>query len=185
MNPYQCLLFIVLLATAAPIAAADWQLAEDSDFTFITTFEGVDTPGRFSEFEVEFAFDPADPETGRLQVTVMTGAADMGDPDMNAVLADPLWFDIANFPVAVFDSEQIEARAPGEFVATGELRLKGISRTVAVPFSWTQTGPGAEMRGAFNVMRIDFNVGSGEWATGDAIGLDVQLQFDLSLRHKE
>ena len=111
--------------------------------------------------------------------------ADMGDPDMNTIIADPVWFDVASFPQAVFESDRIEQTGLGEFVATGILNLKGISQDVAVPFSWSDDGLRGDMRGQFALQRIDFNVGSGEWASGDAIGIEVQLQFDIRLERAE
>ena len=175
----------MLLLAVLPAQAAEWRMQSGSKFTFAATFEGVGTPGRFELFDLILEFDPANPGTGHLRVAVDLTGADMGDPDMNTVIAGPAWFDVGNFPQAVFESERIEALGPGEFVATGVLNLKGISKTVAVPFSWSQDGARADMRGGFVLQRINFNVGSGEWATGDAIGIDVQLRFDISLERGE
>jgi polyisoprenoid-binding protein YceI len=176
---------LLLLLFTLPGHAAEWRLLDPSEFTFEATFEGASAPGRFEQFEIDMEFDPADPGAGHLRVTVSLAAADMGDSDMNTIIADPIWFDVGHYPRAVFESERIEARAPGNFVATGVLNLKGISQTVAVPFTWSEQAAQANMRGTFVVQRIAFNVGSGEWATGDAIGIDVQLQFDLSLARGE
>lgn len=176
---YATLLFLLL--SAVPAQASQWQVQGSSEFTFAVTFEGVDTLGRFKRFDVMFDFDPANPATGHLRVSVDLSGADMGDADLNAGIADPNWFDLDNFSKAVFDSKRIEARTPGEFVATGVLNLKGISKTVAVPFAWSEKGRHADMHGEFVLQRIDFNIGSGEWASSDPIGIEVKLRFDLSL----
>ena len=39
------------------------------------------------------------------------------------------------------------------------------------------------MTGEFSLRRTDFGVGSGEWSTGDSIGLEVRLAFDIPLSH--
>jgi len=179
----------LLLFVAVPSQAAEWRMLSDSEFTFEATFEGSAAPGRFEQFDLDLEFDPANPGAGRLRVTVSLAGADMGDPDINTIIANPIWFDAGHFPRAVFESERIETGAPGEFVATGVLDLKGISQTVVVPFTWSedssQKGARADMRGEFVLQRLDFNVGSGEWATADAIGIDVRLQFDLALERSE
>lgn len=177
-----CLLIISLPAMAI---AAEWQGAKDSEFTFEVAFEGVPTPGEFKEFDVDLDFDPASPESGKLRVTVNLKAADMGDPDMNDVLFDPAWLDVEQFTEAVFVSDAITEQAPGEFVATGTLDLKATVKTVAVPFSWTSSGDQATMQGNLILQRTDFDVGSGEWATDDAIGIDVTLDFTAQLLPKE
>ncbi len=184
MNLMRYACFLVILLAAVPAQAAEWQLRNGGEFTFGVTYEGVGTQGTFKRFDVMLKFDPKNLDTSHLYVTVDLTAADMGDPDMNAGIADPVWFDVGKFPKAVFDSKRIEARAPGEFVATGVLNLKGVNKTVAVPFSWSEKGRRAHMRGQFVLQRTNFNIGSGEWATGDPIGIDVKLRFDLSLERR-
>jgi polyisoprenoid-binding protein YceI len=116
-------MFVGCFATASLTLAEDWHSTGDSQFGFEATFEGVATPGEFRKFAVELDFDPASPDNGRLRVTVDLAAADMGDPDMNAVLFEPAWFDIGRFAVAVFESGEITERSPGMFLASGTLDL--------------------------------------------------------------
>lgn len=164
-----------------PADATDWNSTRNSDFTFEATFEGAALPGRFKEFNVALDFDPARPETGALRVTVDLPAADLGDAEMNTVLFDAAWFDIASFIEAVFVSDTIAATAPGQFVATGMLDLKGVRKPVVFPFSWTSSGDTATMRGEFSLKRTDFAVGSGEWASDASIGTSVGLSFTIEL----
>jgi polyisoprenoid-binding protein YceI len=172
-------------ATISLAQAGEWRSTDDSEFGFETTFEGVATPGEFTQFSVALDFDSSSPGDGRLRVTVDLTAADMGDPDMNAVLFEPAWFDTQNFETAVFDSSEIVERSPGEFLATGTLDLKGIRKTVNVPFAWTQTEDKAVMAGELTLDRNQFGIGNGEWASGDAIGIDVRLAFTVRLERAD
>ena len=176
------LLFLFVFAFAmAPTQAAVWKVRDKGEFTFEVSFEGVGTSGQFTQFDVALKFDPKQLDSSLLQVSVNLAAADMGDPEINEIIADPVWFDAGKFPRAVFKSTRIEARGPGKFVATGVLDLKGKRKEVTVPFSWSEKEKRADMRGEFIVQRIAFDVGSGEWAAADPIGIDVKLQFNLSL----
>ena len=185
MSPMRHHYLIPILLVAVPSSAAEWQMQPGSEFTFEATFEGVPTPGRFAGFELDLYFDPDNPDDARLRVTVDLAAADMGDPEMNAVLADPAWFDSATSPEAVFDSKDIDERPDGEFVANGILELKSTRQAVAVPFAWCESADGARMRGELVLERTDFDVGSGEWATDDSIGVDVLLRFDIRLEQRD
>lgn len=167
------------------LAAGQWKMLPGSSFTYEATFEGAAAPGRFKQFEVDLEFDPVRPATGRLRVTVDLRAADMGDPDLNDGIADPEWFHPVKFPEAVFSSDDITATAAGEYLAKGVLRLKGVSKPVVVPFSWSESGTQAQMRGGLIMKRTDFDVGSGEWATGDSIGIDIGLRFYIRLELHE
>ena len=156
-------------------AAAEWCSLDSSTFTFETTFEGGALPGEFRRFDVRYA------EGSALRVTVDLTAADMGDPDMNDVLGDPAWFGIETHPEAVFEASSIRETSAGQFSAAGKLSLKGVEGAATVPFSWQVNGDRAAMEGEFTLTRTNFNVGSGEWSTGESIGLDVALSFDIQL----
>jgi polyisoprenoid-binding protein YceI len=176
--------FFCSIATLA--ASADpWRMSDDSSFTFETEFEGTPLPGNFGEFAVLLEFDPQHPADGHLRVTVDLTGIDMGDPDMNDAIAAPEWFDFVGFPQAIYDSTDISQTPSGSFVARGELNLKGVRRNVEVPVIWSDAEDTASMRGAFTVRRGDFSIGSGEWAIGEQIGNEVDLQFSLELERIE
>jgi polyisoprenoid-binding protein YceI len=64
--------------------------------------------------------------------------------------------------------------------AIGTLQLKGFSQPVTVPVSWQPLPDGkAKMTGELLVGRNDFSIGSGEWASGEQIGLAVKIWFDV------
>lgn len=175
------LLIAAFFAVVSPAQADEWRSAENSEFGFEAIFEGVATPGKFTHFLVVLDLDPACAGNNKLRVTVDLTAADMGDPDMNAVLYEPAWFDTEHYAEAVFESSDIVEQSPGQFLATGMLDLKGARKTVAVPFSWTRSTDGASMKGELSLDRTRFDVGSGEWASDDAIGINVKLVFTVQL----
>ena len=179
------LIFTVMLFATPSLVAGQWKMLPGSSFTYEASFEGAAIPGWFRQFAVNLEFDQASPETGSLRVTVDLRAADMGDPELNDGIADPDWFHLGKFPEAVYSTDDITAIAPGEYLAKGVLRLKGVSKPVVLPFSWSESGTKAQMRGEFVMKRTDFDVGSGEWANGDSIGIDIGLKFDIRLEHYE
>ena len=172
---------IVLLIAPALASATEWCGVEGSSLAFETTFEGEALPGTFGRFDVVFDFDPGRPADADLRVTVDLLAGDMGDEDMNEVLFDVAWLHVGKYPEAVYTSDTILEQAPDSYIAEGALRLKGAERRVSVPFSFRNSDERAEMSGEVVLRRTDFDVGSGEWSTGDSIGLDVRLRFDVKL----
>ena len=174
-----------LIGLTLPVHAAEWCSVGDNAFSFEATFEGAASPGQFKRFSVRLDFEPINPVAGRLRVTVDLRETDMGDPDMNAVLFDPAWFDVGRFSEAVYESDNLSQTSPGKYVATGTLMLKGINKTIDVPFAWTELDDNASMQGQFAMRRTDFDVGSGEWAADDAIGVDVSLAFAVQLQRCE
>jgi polyisoprenoid-binding protein YceI len=168
-------------ATAA--SAAGWIMEPGtSSLTFVASYEGQAAPGRFRDIDTRLDFDPEHPDQGHLHVSVSMASADMDSADINGTIRAPEWFDVPRHPRAEFDSARIVRERPGHYVAQGRLTLKGVAREVAVPFAWTGSGPAATMAGQLDLDRTAFNIGTGEWATGRTIGLQVKVRFSLHLR---
>ena len=165
--------YLLLLFLSAP-AFADWQSTDDSKLEFEASFEGSPLPGEFPEFAVQFS-----PENAELRVTINVARADLGDDDMNAVLFDAAWFGTEH-ATAVFEATSVEPSDDG-FTAEGNLTLKGVTSPVTVPITWSEVGDTASMSGEFVLNRTAFEVGTGEWSTGDSIALEVKVRFEVAL----
>ena len=167
-----------------PVAeASSWQpLGAQSSLGFVATYEGDPAPGVFHVFRAALNFDPGRPTKGNLQVRVDLASADMRSADINAAIHGPLWLASASRRWAEFDSSDIRRSGPHRYVATGVLTLKGHRGTIAVPFSWTLQGDEAVLEGMTSVDRTVFDVGSGEWARPDQIGVHITLHYRVAFR---
>jgi polyisoprenoid-binding protein YceI len=163
---------------------ADWKMEPaQSRLEFIAAFEKTAAPGVFKEFDTRLArFEPDKPEAGKLDVTVKVTSADMRNGDVNRAIRGPEWFDFARFPQAEFHAEDIRRVAPGRYLARGTLSLKGLKKELEVPFTWQESGNAATMEGELSVERLQFGIGTGEWANGNTIGLGVRVKFNVRLR---
>ncbi|MDJ0916595.1 MAG: YceI family protein [Woeseiaceae bacterium] len=166
-------LALVLLFPTALLADV-WISDSNGSFGFEATFEGDPLPGDFTDFNVSWS-DEA------LTVTVNLAGSDMGDGEMNAILHDPTWLAVEQFATAVFSAAKVSCD-DSACLASGELELKGAKQAIDVPFTWAEDGDSATMRGELSLDRTGFDVGSGEWASGDSIGVDVELRFDINLK---
>ncbi len=177
---------LLLLVASLPLHAATWSVdPAASAITFTATFEGAPFGGNLGEVTGSVAFDPAHPDAGHFDVSVDLRRADTGSQDLNDGMALPAWFDLSRHPTARFVSDTVTLTAPGHYATSGTLTLKGISRNLTLPFSFAADGQTAQIHGTTTLRRTDFNIGAGEWATDDAIGLDVTLEAAVTLRQRE
>lgn len=173
---------LLLVHTGVAGAATEWRMdPHASELLFQVSYQGEPAPGSFAKFDTQMHFDPAHPADGRLRVTVKLASIDMGSDDLNAAVRGPEWFDMHKFSQAEFSSSGFKRIAAGRYVATGTLQLKGMKRAVEVPFSWKPDGQAAMMRGELALDRTAFGIGTGDWATGDPIGLSVMVRFNVRL----
>lgn len=176
-------LLVSLLAVSGAFAE-QWQMQDEGTLFFEPTWEGEVVPGRFETFDVQLDTSDGCIAGARLDVVVRLESADMDDPDINEAIAGAEWFAVAVHPVATFASDSIEAAGEGGYLASGHLELKGIRLPVNVPFSWYESGDRAAMKGELVIDRTRFDVGSGEWATGETIGTEVRVRFDVVLERR-
>ena len=177
------LLAIATIATIA-VAAPAWAqqvVPAQSEITFVSKQMGVPVEGRFKLWTAQIAFDPRKPEAGKIGFTIQAGSASFGAAETDAEVSKPAWFNIANFPHASFQSSAVKALGAGKFEVRGALVIKGVSHDVLVPVTVTQAGSASTATGSFNIKRLDFRIGDGEWADTSMVANDVQVKFKLAL----
>ncbi|HXB17760.1 MAG TPA: YceI family protein [Steroidobacteraceae bacterium] len=152
------------------------------EFTFLQA--GAKNTGRFPRFGVSLDLAGANPEGGRLEVTVEVAALDTGDKDRDDTLRSDDLFAVAKFPQAHFLSTRIVKTATG-YEAEGALTIRGVTRDAKVPFTFREAKEGGAgvgyLAGKTLVRRLDFGVGRGEWKSTDQAGNDVTVSFALRL----
>ena len=170
-----------------PVASAtDWQSdPANSHLNFAPSYEGMPINGAFKEFSTSYQTD-SQGQPNRLIVNIAITSADMGNSDLNEAIGAIDWFNISDFPEAQFISEEFSDSGKGTFLARGTLQLKGFKKIVTVPFRWqVLSDSSASMTGELVLSRSDFSIGSGEWASGEQIGVAVKVWFDVAFTTKK
>lgn len=170
-----------LLLAAAPAQAQQQLLPAQSRVEFSARQMGVPLQGHFKKFDAQLAFDPAKLATSRIRFTVDTGSATMGARETDAELPKPVWFNVPQFPQAIFESSSIKAQGGGKFDVAGKLSIKGTSVDVTVPVVLTQSGSTTTATGSLPLKRLAFKIGDGEWADTSMVADDVQVKFKIAL----
>lgn len=171
-----------LAQTAPPAPGPQIQLVpEKSEVVFVSRQMGQPVQGSFKRYTVQGRFDPRQPATSQLGVTIDLGSVSLPAPEVVAELPKPEWFDTARFPQASFQSSSIKALGSGRFEATGKLNIKGQTQTVTVPVALSQAGGLTTASGSFAIKRLAFRIGAGEWGDTSLVADEVQVRFKLAL----
>ena len=166
----------------AQAALAQQQLVPaQSEVQFTARQMGVPLDGHFKKFSAQVAFDPAKLATSKISLTVDTGSATLGSKETDAELPKPVWFNVAKFPQAQFESTAIKALGGGKFEVAGKLTIKGNAQNVVVPVTLTQSGPTTTATGSLPIKRLAFKIGENEWADTSMVADDVTVKFKLAL----
>jgi polyisoprenoid-binding protein YceI len=179
-------LAILLLALALPglAAAADYIVQPGSStLGFSSTFQGETFQGHFGQWNAAISYDPADLAASKFDVTVHTASVQTGDSDRDSALPGEAFFDVAKYPDAHFVTTGFRKNG-NQVVADGTLTLRGVSKPVSLQVNFAPQGSGATLDVSGTVQRLDFGVGSGEYADTSVIGAEVKITAHLQLAAK-
>jgi polyisoprenoid-binding protein YceI len=175
------LLLAAAAMVSAPLAHAQAVVPAQSEIAFVSKQMGVPVEGKFKKWTAQIALDPRKPEAGKVAFTIDAGSASFGAAETDAEVPKAVWFNVAKFPQASFNSTAIKATGPGKFEVAGQLAIKGSTQNVVVPVTVTQSGANSTATGAFTIKRLDFKIGEGEWADTSMVANEVQVKFKLAL----
>lgn len=140
---------------------------------------GVGLDGKFGAFNVALNFDPAKPETAKARLELKLETIDTGSSEGNEEVKGKLWFDTANQPLAVFESKSVKKIDDNTFELAGDLTIKGRTKPIVSRFTHVAEGAGARLAGNFEIKRVDFAVGEGEWADFGMVANEVQIRYSF------
>lgn len=142
--PVLAALLLSALACAAPAAAATYRL--DPNHTMVLAswdHFGYSRPvAYFGEVDGTLEYDADRPEASSVQVTLPLSGLDALVPDLTEHLRGPEFFDAARHPAISFRSTKVEAVGTGRLQVTGELTIRGTTRSVVLDASLNKQGLG-------------------------------------------
>lgn len=157
-----------------------WTMDETaSRLEFTATQTGKAFSGSFEEFDASIVFDPDNLETATISVVIKTASARTGDRQRDGALPTNDWFAAKAFPEATFSADEVVRVGEGRYEARGALTIRGTSRPLSLPFTLAIEGDRAVADGETTLVRTDFGIGQGEFATDEWVGFDVSVAFHL------
>ncbi|WP_334175110.1 YceI family protein [Pseudoxanthobacter sp.] len=170
---------------ALPAQAADWVVdPAASTLGFSGVQSGDAFKGTFGKWTAEISFDPAAPEKGHAKVTIDVASAKTGDAQKDGAMPEADWFDAASHPRAVFEARSFRATGGNAYEAAGTLTIRDTSHDVTLPVTIAIEGDKAHATGKLTLVRTDYGVGQGAWASDQYVGVNVDVTFDITATRK-
>ena len=143
--------------------------------------------GSFNEFEGSGYFDAENPSASKAELTIQAASIDTRNADRDAHLRSNDFFDMDTHPEISFVSTNVEA-VDGSYRVTGDLTIKGVTKSVTVDFEYTGTAvdPYGNTRVGFEgqttINRKDWGVNwNAALETGGVLVSEkVVLEFEVS-----
>ena len=143
--------------------------------------------GQFGDFDGTAHVDAENPDASTVSLAIRPGSIATGSADRDGHLASADFFDVESHPAMTFVSTSVE-RDGSEWAITGDLTIKGVTRSVTIPFEETGTAvdPFGNTRvgfeGATTINRKDWGL---TWNAaletgGVLVSEKIKLELDIS-----
>jgi polyisoprenoid-binding protein YceI len=147
---------------AAPSGSAVAKYAVDSSNSSLD-FVGAkitDThDGKFGAFSGSVDLVDGDPAKSSLSVEIQMGSLEIQPAKLAGHLKTADFFDVANFPTAKFSTTSVvQAGAPDEYKVTGNLTLRGVTKSIDFPAKIALSGDKLTVAAEFAINRKDFGI---------------------------
>jgi len=123
-------------ASTAPVPAGAYTLdkAHATLLFRVSHLSFSNYTARFSKFDAQLQFDPANPAASSVKVTVdpKSISADNAPEGFMATLAGPEWLDAAKYPEMTYRSTKVERTGTNGLRISGQLTLHGVTRPVTL-----------------------------------------------------
>lgn len=174
------------LAIGTAQAADSWSVVHDeSTLGFIGTQGNNSFTGSFADWDADIRFSPDDLENSAVSVTIQMASADAGSDQRNNALPGSAWFAVEEYPTASFTADRFTHEGGDAYIAHGTLQIRSIAQEVDLPFTLTIDGDTAMVDGSLDIVRTNFNVGTGQWATEETVKFGVEITVDLTATRAE
>jgi polyisoprenoid-binding protein YceI len=177
---------VLWLAATLPFAAtaADYTVQPaQSQLGFSGTFQGASFDGHFNRWTAAISYDAAHLAASKFDVTVTPASAVSGDKDRDSAMPGSDFFNTTKFPTAHFVSTGFRQNG-AQVVVDGNLTLRDVTRPISLDVNFKPQGNGATLDVSGAIKRLDFGVGTGDYADTSVIGAEVKIKAHLVLAPK-
>jgi polyisoprenoid-binding protein YceI len=166
--------FKQILATTALImilpAAGNWK-ADTANAKVNFTVDGPfgTVHGSFKGLEASINFNEKNLSGSSITASIDAKTVSTGVSLRNSDLRNKeIWLNTDKFPRISFKSNKIEKTTNG-FMASGDLTIKGTTKPVNIPFTFTNKQSSGIFAGQFKIKREDYNIGKPGGSVGSVI----------------
>jgi len=125
------------MTTATATALKTYQIdPAHSEATFQVRHLITKVRGRFPEFEGTITFAPGDVANSSVVFAIQTRSIDTNQAQRDEHLRSADFFDVEKFPLLTFKSTAVAARGDSQFDVTGELTIRGVTKTIVLPVAY-------------------------------------------------
>jgi polyisoprenoid-binding protein YceI len=163
-------ILIISSVIAASMFSGNWK-ADTANAKINFTIEGIFglVHGSFTGLQATIQFDEKDLSNSSFSASVDAKTVSTGISLRNSDLRNKEeWFNTEKYPRISFQSKKIEKTSNG-YKALGDLTIKGITKFIEMPFTFTAKDATGVFQSQFTLQRNDFQLGKPGGTVGSVV----------------
>ena len=182
----QALLVMLLIGSVNYSYALEYSSIDTtkSRITFTSKLMGSKISGNFGKFSGKVSFNPDEPEKAKANLTIEMASFNAGGEELQEEAKGKDWFSTKLFPTASFVTDSVKVTGSNSLDAHGTLTIKGKAVPLLIAMKYQPQGKQMVFDASFQVLRLDFGLGAGNWADTSAVANEVPVNVHLVLNQK-
>jgi len=182
----KALLLTFVIGFASSSYAVDYSSidAAKSKITFTSKLMGSKISGGFGKFSGKVSFNSDEPEKAKANLVIDIASFNAGGEELQEEAKGKDWFSTKLFPTANFVTDSVKVTGPNSLDAHGTLTIKGKAVPLLISVKYQPQGKQMVFDANFQVLRLDFGLGAGNWADTSAVANEVPVNVHLVLNQK-
>jgi len=182
----KALLLAFMMGVISSSYAAEYSSIDiaKSKITFTSKLMGSKISGNFGKFSGKVLFNPDEPEKAKANIVIDIASFNAGGDELQEEAKGKDWFSAKLFPMASYVTESIKTTGPNSLDVRGTLTIKGKAIPLLIAVKYQPQGKQMLFDANFQVLRLDFGLGAGNWADTSAVANEVPVNVHLVLNQK-
>ncbi len=135
---------------------------------------GFKVSGTLAAPEGDILFNPDSLSASYFHITVKSASINTNNDSRDEHLREAGYFDVKNYPLIRFISENIRTVKKGQYEVKGKLTIKNKTQEIILPFTAEKAARGYIFSGNFKMKRKDYDVGSSS-TISDELMVDLKV----------
>jgi polyisoprenoid-binding protein YceI len=169
------LLIIIFITTAC--FAQEKNTVTKSAITFQVKNLGINTVGTIGGVKADIQFNPNNLASDTISASVDVNTINTDNDNRDDHLKSEDYFDVAHFPRIIIKSVSFKHKSGTNYRGTFNLTIKGRTKLIEIPFSYSEKGNTAIFKGNFKLNRLDFGIGESSMMLSNEVTVNVDAEI--------
>jgi polyisoprenoid-binding protein YceI len=147
-----------------------------SAITFKIKNLGITIGGVIGGLQATAPFNPASLATSSIEASVDVNTINTDNSTRDEHLKSDEFFDVAHYPKILLKSVSLKHKSGNNYTGQFNLTMKGKTKLVEIPFTYTDKGSTIEFSGSFKLNRLDYGIGSSSMIMSDDVIVSIDAE---------